>query len=276
MIWQERATTWLVGFVIQRFCRILLWLDTFRRRHPRWVDTAVIAIVSPPAYYLWAHVIREDLLPATVDHVLYQVFHFVFSLSTAFVAAVLLKAVFPWILYLPYAAEMRALGLLRISTEEGAVLRLVEQHFALHDKKQTVRIICISGRHLIREPRAPAQTAPLFDAGVDGKLDVVMPQADVHNPTIESRYGTYNNEYKDGVYPKLDTLVEEVAANDSSVHFSDDSIDTGMLEPFRHTFGGEFGRRKVRRKIVLVANGLERFVENGPTGRGISRSPWAQ
>jgi hypothetical protein len=240
LIWAERATSWLVGFVIQRFCRLLLWLDKFRRSHPRWVDVGVIAIVSLPAYLLWARVIRAGLLPANVDHVLYQIFHFLFSLATAFVAAVVLKATLPWILYLPYAAEMRALGLLRISTEEGAVLRLVEHHLRLHNKDEIIRVICISGRRLIREPRPPAEIAPLFDAAVKGGLDVVIPLADAHNPTIGSRYDTYSVQYRDGVYPTLNTLVEEVAASrdflmrHNNVVTQHDALCTWRMVVFSH------------------------------------------
>jgi hypothetical protein len=240
LVWAERLTSWLVGFVIQRFCRLLLWLDRFRRTNPRWVDVGVIAIVSPPAYFLWARVIPTNLLPASVDHILYPVFHFIVSLSTAFVAAVVLKATLPWILYLPYAAEMRALGLLRISTEEGAVLRLVEHHLSLHDESKTIRMICISGRYLIREPRPPAKTAPLFEVAVKGKLDVVIPQADVRNPTVDSRYGTYSDEYRDGVYPTPDTLVEEVAASrdflmrHANVVTQHDALCTWRMVVFSH------------------------------------------
>jgi hypothetical protein len=119
----------------------------------------------------------------------------------------------PWFLYLPYAAEMRALGLLRISTDNGSSLRLVSAYLKSHSSTEKVKIICISGKHLFREPRGEQKEAPFSVLARQGKLDVVMPVAKPTNATILSRHESYDPNFRVSAYPDLSTLVDEVQAS---------------------------------------------------------------
>lgn len=206
----ERWVTKLVAKpLVFGVSKLLLAIDALRKTHQRLYELILIVLVSYPAYYLWK-AYGPHLPGDQADHTLYQIFHFLAIGGVAFVFGVVLKAVLPWFLYLPYAAEMRALGLLRISTDNGSTLRLVNAYIGGHDVSTPVKIICISGKHLFREPRGEDRDAPFNALAHQGKLDVVMPIASPTNPTILSRHESYDDGFRTAAYPKLGDLVNEV------------------------------------------------------------------
>jgi hypothetical protein len=65
------------------------------------------------------------------------------------------------------------------------------------------------------------------------------------------------------------TLIEEVAADDLAVKLGDHRIEAGVCKQPRQEFGGDCGRGKIRRKVVLRSDRLEGFVTDRPTARGV-------
>ena len=65
------------------------------------------------------------------------------------------------------------------------------------------------------------------------------------------------------------TLIEEVAADDPAVKLGDHRIEAGVRKQPRQERGDDFGRGKVRRKVVLLSNGLEGFITDRTTVLGI-------
>jgi hypothetical protein len=207
----ERYLAKIVSKPLVLASRLLLLVDIVRKKQPIFYHLAVVLLVSIPTAQLW-QTYGPSVADEHANELLYQGYHYIAVSLIAFVVSVLLIAILPWFLYLPYAAEMRALGLLRISTDNGGTLKLIESYIRHHEKTEKIKIICISGKNLFREPRGE-DAAPFLELARKGMLDVVMPVANATNPTIASRYETYEPAFRDAVYPAINTLVEEVATS---------------------------------------------------------------
>lgn len=207
----QRAIARLIAYPFLAVGKALFFIDSFHKRFPTLYHFALVILVTPIAFLAWTKAVPADLFREQLGHVFYQAFHFIAAGVTAFVFSVLLSAVLPLFLYLPYAAEMRTMGLLRIATGDGQFQRFLEIFLKQHDGNKSVKVLCISGRHLFREPRAPLSKAPLAGLARQAKLDVVMPVATSSNPTVISRYESYDSQYRQGVYPRVDDLLREIS-----------------------------------------------------------------
>ena len=191
---------------------LLLWLDRYRKRKPVPFHGWVTAAISTPAVFIWERVVRH-FLPDKLQFFGSSPFIFELFLSvlTGVVVAVVVNPLLPSLLYLPYAAAMRSMGLLRATTAPGELGRLLEQYLDIHDGSP-IKVICISGRHLFREPRDADTPAPLADAAKNGQLRVIMPVSIESNATVRARWNSYFKDYQERVYPEPKSLISEIDA----------------------------------------------------------------
>src|SRR5262245_39564543 len=71
-------------------------------------------------------------------------------------------------------------------------------------------------------------------------------------------------------------FVEEVAAHNAPIQLCHDRIHPWMRQPYHHTFYGDFRRRVVSGKVVLLGNGLEGLIADGATHSRVLRPAWTK
>jgi len=126
------------------------------------------------------------------------------------------RGLFPILFFVPQSIAMKNLGLLYVSDDPYESWQLIGEALQEHDSNERIRVICISGRHLFKEPTMPLPTggglsSPLHEKAVDGKLEVIMPISDFKNQTIKNRYATYSEDYKRrNLILTIDKFVEEI------------------------------------------------------------------
>lgn len=112
----------------------------------------------------------------------------------------IVRGLCPSLFFVPQAISMHSMGLLYVTTDPSECHKYMEECVAAHDSALPVKVICISGRHLFREPTydcgGEIKNTPLHSLAKEGKLEVIMPKAQATNPTIKYRYGTYTSDYK--------------------------------------------------------------------------------
>jgi len=134
----------------------------------------------------------------------------------------------PILLYAPQAVAMRTLGLLFVSIKAEESLRLTE--IFSRGAKQSIKVVCISGKHLFR-----TKGSPLHEKALAGQLEVIMPRSDKTNPTVENRYATYPEQYKFAEHiSTMDEYVEQIdAAKRFLLNFNNTVHEHDGLCPWR-------------------------------------------
>jgi hypothetical protein len=196
--------------IARQILSLLLWLDRYRKRDAVRFHAGVTVAISTPAIFIWERIVRH-FLPEKLQFFGSSpfVFELFLSVLTGIVVAAVINPVLPTLLYLPYAAAMRSMGLLRATTAPGELGRLLEQYLKMHDDT-SIRVICISGRHLFREPKDAETPAPLAAAAKNGRLRVVMPISIESNATVRARWNSYTKDYREQMYPEPKDLILEI------------------------------------------------------------------
>lgn len=113
----------------------------------------------------------------------------------------LLNGVLPTLEYARQSIAMRTMGLERIIVDDDKYSEIVTGYMKRHEATREcprIRVICISGHFLFRASTMPnGKPAPLHEAARNGLLDIIMPEGVASNPTIEARFGTYTDAFKE-------------------------------------------------------------------------------
>ena len=114
------------------------------------------------------------------------------ALSTLFVI-VFVRGLFPLLTYVPEAAAMKSLGLVRVATGEHGWSSLTKTSSRAEDI-DTINVVCITGKYLFREERMPTgEHTPLHEIAKDEKINVIalMPKSDTTHPLVRARWDSY-------------------------------------------------------------------------------------
>jgi hypothetical protein len=197
----------------------------FRETYPAWFKVILAIIISPLVIYLVISLTKvlgidqfQDPpwwpLPywgssAVVTKVILSII-----LSTILIE-VLGRGIFPFLFYGPQALAMRSVGLWYVTEDPEESWQIIQKGMKQHDSNQTIRVICISGRHLFREESmnlpSRARKSPLHTAASGGNLEVIMPKSELSNQTITSRYATYSPTYKrENNILTVDAFIDEI------------------------------------------------------------------
>lgn len=135
------------------------------------------------------------------------------AMGTSMVVLIILEALIPLAVYVPYAVAMRAMGLLGARIGKGVGQKYMDDcvtsYLKLHDDAQKIRVICISGHELFLRFNA-GSVAPLKDYAEKGKIRALFPKSDQTNATIFERYDDYSPEFRQANYPKITDLIAEI------------------------------------------------------------------
>lgn len=208
-----RLREWFVDgttAVFLLFFRGLNQLGKFQRGFPWFFHIVVASAAFGSTFWAW-HYIQTALSVFGLDeHLMFESL----KLGIQFVFAGIVTGVFgvliPLVSYTPHAMAMKSMGLERCATKPRSMDGLLRACVAKHPEDAEIKIITIAGWYLFRQGDGKS-TPPLLEKLRAGRLDVVMPETGIENPTIQSRWNGYNQDYKDTTFRSVTDLEQEVA-----------------------------------------------------------------
>lgn len=182
----------ILRFPGERVIALLLYLGDKKRLFPDGFKKVLIYVLWPfvggiVTYIGWGDQAVPPYWPDFLEnnHLTFAAFRsFIISGVCGFCAYVFFRVILPLLFYAPHAMAMRSMGLLESSVRKDGMQSAIKKNLKWHDKKQPIKVICISGRNLF------GSQAPLFDTSTVGQLEVLFPFSDENNPTIKARYMT--------------------------------------------------------------------------------------
>jgi hypothetical protein len=185
--WLARIPIFLLGSLLS------VCFKTQGILNPSWWPTAFPAVLS-----------LSNIIAGTV------------GLGSGFIVSIVgVRFILPMLIYAPQALAMRTLGLYRVTTDPVETLKLITKCAERHDQDKRVQILCISGKHLFREPKLilgnGSFDTPLHDLARMGMIEAIFPESCSSNCTIHERYLTYSDGYKsEQDIPEIQKFLQEI------------------------------------------------------------------
>lgn len=208
--------------LIYRMFRVVRYLDGCRRtRQVRW--NLIVGLLFAAAALLireYIHFAPDTRALFWLDRLkpLSQVHRFALPLATGALSAVAMVIftafVFPLLAYLPFTIAHKDLGIVATSMDSRLVIAWMGEaaRRAISSTTDRIKVVCLTGKHLWQTPPFDGVAAPLAIAASAGKLDVIMPCPDPKHPTVQARFATYTDSFKNEQnINSEDDLVKEMA-----------------------------------------------------------------